>query len=399
MKLKSFLKNHIYHRLVLKASFALALALILAFCALCFAAGSFFAYGADSDEIEEEIEEAQEDAEKLQQEIDSLNDQLSSLSEAIEDLNTQITEKEEEIAAIEEEIAAMEAEIEENEEDAEEQYEALLTWIKVSYENGFDSLFMSVMSAETFSEVISQAEYVQSLSDFGIDLIERYDETLAELEAQKEELQEQEAELTESLAALEALEEENSDKKEEVSDAISRSQDNLEELNDTIDSLEEELEEQLAYEAELEAQKAAAAAAAAALIAAQEAELAASGTDYTIDYDYSDLALLAALIYCEAGGESYEGQVAVGCVVINRVRSSSYPNTVSGVIYQSSQFSPVASGRLATVLANNMTSDSCYEAAAYVLAGNLPYPSFLCFCSASIDLGISTTVIGNHQFY
>lgn len=69
-----------------------------------------------------------------------------------------------------------------------------------------------------------------------------------------------------------------------------------------------------------------------------------------------DQALLAALIYCEAGGESYEGQLAVGSVVMNRVRSQAYPNSVSGVIYQGGQFSPVASGRLATVLGSGLTS-------------------------------------------
>ena len=50
--------------------------------------------------------------------------------------------------------------------------------------------------------------------------------------------------------------------------------------------------------------------------------------------------LLAALIYCEAGNQPYEGQVAVGAVVMNRVRSGSYPNTISEVIYQSGQFGP-----------------------------------------------------------
>lgn len=61
----------------------------------------------------------------------------------------------------------------------------------------------------------------------------------------------------------------------------------------------------------------------------------------------SDLYLLGAIIQCEADGEPYEGKLAVGSVVMNRVRSSYFPNTVSGVIYQSGQFSPVASGRYA----------------------------------------------------
>ena len=57
-------------------------------------------------------------------------------------------------------------------------------------------------------------------------------------------------------------------------------------------------------------------------------------------------ALLAAIIYCEAGNQPYEGQIAVGAVIMNRVKSSAYPNTIEGVIYQSGQFGPAATGWL-----------------------------------------------------
>ena len=62
--------------------------------------------------------------------------------------------------------------------------------------------------------------------------------------------------------------------------------------------------------------------------------------------------LLAALIQCEAGEEPYEGQVAVGAVVMNRVRSGAYPNTVKGVIYASGQFTPAGSGQVGRVVAS-----------------------------------------------
>ena len=65
-----------------------------------------------------------------------------------------------------------------------------------------------------------------------------------------------------------------------------------------------------------------------------------------------DLTLLAAIIECEAGGESYECQLAVGAAVINRVKSSSYPNSISGVIYQKGQFGPASSGKLARYTAD-----------------------------------------------
>lgn len=64
-------------------------------------------------------------------------------------------------------------------------------------------------------------------------------------------------------------------------------------------------------------------------------------------YTEEELRLMSAIIFCEAGSESYKGKVAVGIVVMNRVRSSKFPNTVKDVIYQKGQFSPVTNGMLA----------------------------------------------------
>lgn len=64
------------------------------------------------------------------------------------------------------------------------------------------------------------------------------------------------------------------------------------------------------------------------------------------DYTSSDLYLLAKCIYGEARGESYTGQVAVGAVVLNRVKSSQFPNTISGVIYQKGAFTAVSDGQI-----------------------------------------------------
>lgn len=111
------------------------------------------------------------------------------------------------------------------------------------------------------------------------------------------------------------------------------------------------------------------------------------------DYEYT---LLAAIIMCEAGGESYEGQVAVGSVVLNRVNSSSYPDTITDVVYQSGQFSPVSNGALSSVLSSGAISDSCYEAATAALLGSSPVGDALSFCRVG---GASGTVIGNHVFY
>ena len=109
----------------------------------------------------------------------------------------------------------------------------------------------------------------------------------------------------------------------------------------------------------------------------------------------SDLTLLSAIIFCEAGGESYAGQVAVGAVVLNRVKSSSFPNSISGVVYQSGQFSPVANGALSRALSNG-NYRHCTSAAQAALAGSDNTGGAKFFHRVN---GAAGLVIGNHVFY
>lgn len=108
----------------------------------------------------------------------------------------------------------------------------------------------------------------------------------------------------------------------------------------------------------------------------------------------ADLALMAAIIECEAGGESYEGKVGVGAVIMNRIRSSQFPNTLSEVVYQSGQFTPAASGKLASVLSRG-ASQACYDAARDVFAGANTIGDRLFFHAG----GGSGLTIGNQTFY
>ncbi len=85
--------------------------------------------------------------------------------------------------------------------------------------------------------------------------------------------------------------------------------------------------------------------------------------------EVDDLTLMAAIIYCEAGAEPYETQLAVGAVIMNRVQSSRYPNTLYDVLYQKGQFPPATNGKVARVIAQGRANASCYEAARAALAG------------------------------
>ena len=116
-----------------------------------------------------------------------------------------------------------------------------------------------------------------------------------------------------------------------------------------------------------------------------------------VTFEDGDKMLLANLIYCEAGGEPYEGQMAVGAVVINRVLSSVYPDTVTGVIYQRGQFSPVSDGHLALALASDKATTSCYQAAEAAMSGRTNVGN--CVYFRTPIPGLEGIRIGGHIFY
>ena len=124
-----------------------------------------------------------------------------------------------------------------------------------------------------------------------------------------------------------------------------------------------------------------------------------SSSSSTGGYSDADIALLARLIYGEARGESYVGQVAVGAVVLNRIKSSSFPNSMSGVIYQSYAFTAVADGQI------NLTPNATAKKAALDAIngwdpsyGALYYYNPATATSSWIFSRQTTVTIGNHVF-
>ena len=106
--------------------------------------------------------------------------------------------------------------------------------------------------------------------------------------------------------------------------------------------------------------------------------------------------LLAALIQCEAGNQPYEGKVAVGAVVMNRVKSGAYPNTIYDVIYASGQFTPALNGTVAKVYNSGKIADSCVQAAQAALNGETTVGGALHFRRAGNREGY---VLGDHVFW
>ena len=106
---------------------------------------------------------------------------------------------------------------------------------------------------------------------------------------------------------------------------------------------------------------------------ASDAVAAASSNTSGLYGGASDLDLLAAIIWCEAGNQPYDGMVAVGQVVMNRVKSGSFPNTIAEVLNAPGQFTPSSSGTLQAAL-NAGVNSTCYAAASDALNGASPVP-------------------------
>ena len=127
----------------------------------------------------------------------------------------------------------------------------------------------------------------------------------------------------------------------------------------------------------------------------EEAERKRKANRGAVAADADELRLLGALIYCEAGNQSYEGMVAVGAVVMNRVRSGAYPNSIHGVIYASGQFTPAMTGKVARVYDGNVP-EACMQAAQAAINGETTIGGATHFRRAGTREGY---VLGDHVFW
>ena len=368
-------------------------------CTLSFT--SLYANGAQSDidNANEQIDNIQNQIEDAEEQLDSYNEQNEALQGDLKDLNTNlqslandINELENQISEKETEIATLSVELEEATKHANEQYENMKSRIQFMYEHGNTSLLEILLDSRSFSDFLNRSEYVSFITSYDREKLIEYQELMADISEKKQEL-------ADGQATLLAMQEDMKENQSNVSALIAKTQQDIDKNESNISDANESLEnlaEQLAYweeiERKLEEEKAEA-------DRKKWEELQQMGQQDFSNIDYTpqegEAYLLAAIIQCEAEGEPYNGKIAVGNVVLNRVASTSFPDTITGVIYQEKQFSPVASGRLAYRLEAGV-NEECIKAANEVLAGkHITDALFFRTNNGSV----SGTVIGNHVFY
>lgn len=336
------------------------------------------------DQNEEELNNLKGEQNTLKGQLNNLNTQLSQVVANLEDLEQQIGDKEQE-------IEETQAALEEAKATEEWQYDSMVIRVREMYERREDSYLNALLKEGSLSDILNAADYIERVAAYERKMMDQYTENRQLIEEQEAKLQAEKIELDNLKVQAEA-------EKNKVSGLISQTSNSIAQYGDEIAEAERKA---LEYEAEIKKkeenleylkQKLAEE------IAMSQAAANASWRDISeVTFAEGDRYLLANLIYCEAGGEPYEGQLAVGSVVINRVLSSKYPDTVVGVIYQNKQFSPVASGRLDLALATNKATQKCYQAADEAMSGVTNVGTCVYF-RTPIE-GLSGINIGGHVFY
>ena len=345
----------------------------------------------EKEALENELNQTQQDLEglreehsSLQGELNNLNTQLSEVSQNLEELESQISEKEQDI------LEAQEALAQAQEKEAW-QYDLMVTRIRYTYEHNETDILNAILRMGSFADMLNAAGYFEKIAAYDQDLMAEYTQN-------RQLIEEEEARLQSDRAELENLKTQAEAEKSKVSGLISQTSNSITQYADQISDAEAAA---LAYEAEIRQREEDLDYLRKKLqeeLAMSQAAANATWRDISeVTFEEGDRYLLANLIYCEAGGEPYEGQLAVGSVVVNRVLSALYPDTIVGVIYQSRQFSPVASGRLELALASNKATESCYRAADEAMSGVTNVGNCVYF-RTPVE-GLSGINIGGHVFY
>ncbi|MBQ1849448.1 MAG: cell wall hydrolase [Lachnospiraceae bacterium] len=336
------------------------------------------------DDQKEDIKDLKGDKRDLQDEMAEANERMLDAVANLVDIENQIKVKNQEI---EDNLAALDAAIARE----EKQKEDMEIRVRKMYERNSADYVTSLMSAGSLGKLLNLATWFERVETYDKDRLSDFERQHATIEQLEADLEQQKADLDDLHAQAEAerarvagvlntLVTKIDDYSDQISDAEKKALEYEAELKkneEDLKALQKKLEEELRISRE----------------AAQGKWRSISDVTFT----EADRKLLANIIYCEAGGEPYEGKLAVGAVVINRVLSSKFPDTVAGVIYAKSQFSPVASGRFELALATDKATSACYQAADEAMLGVTNVG--VCVYFRTPIPGLVGINIGGHVFY
>ena len=354
----------------------------------------------DLSDKKDELSDIYEEGRKIDENLGELNIQMAAIDMKISAANKDISETEKNIEIIEAEMAELKA-------DQDARFEIMKRHIVFFYENRGQTDVVSIFcKSGSFAEFLNRTEMISAIVDYDNALIKESEAAREELQKESDALELQQERLTSRKKDLKASQKEmdeliasaQKEAKENEKDA-KKAKKAAKELAAKIKQYETDKEVLQVAEAQAQAELARQLAEA---MEALEAKNNGQREDTTGAYaaSASDVTLLAATIEAEAGNQSYFGQQAVASVIMNRVKSSLFPNTIFGVISQENQFQPYRQG-IVDAFIKRGPNEQCIEIAQKAIDGERVGDWLFFMTVPSADsFGITGyEVIGDHAFF
>ena len=359
-----------------------------------------------------------DEKETLENKTSDLQSQLAGINQDLLKISDEISDTQMRVTIVNSEILRSEDELTISQQNEDQQYENMKSRIKYMYENGNSNMLELLFSAESMSDLLNKADFIQNISQYDRDMLSELQNIHADIENQKMALQNQQDSLNNLENELQQQQAALQQKADETSTDLAQFQAQLQQIR-------EQEAAKAAAEAAAKAQQEAAAKAQQQAQASANASSSGNTTSSNTtngsgsansgssnsgnntsggttnnsgsSANKSDLDLLAAIIQCEAY-QNYDSLLAVATVIMNRVYDSRFPNSISGVVYAAGQFEPAFSGRLEYVLNAGPTSLS-YQVAQDAINGARLAEVADCYYFLYAGTGHSGINIGGNVFF
>ena len=351
-------------------------------------------------ELRDQKEATQNNVNALENKSQVLQSTINGYSDQLENLSDEISKAEAAMAEVSSEIVDLDKQLQAARAEEEERYELLKKRLRATYESSMTGGMLQILlESGSFQELLTKANYLEAIVQYDFRKIEEYRALQADIEAKTAIVEQRESELDEYQTSLDENYNELADLTDEVKSQLSQTKSNVSSEKSKLADYDNQLADLDKKMKKLESKTAAAQARLAKQIA-KRLELEREDTSGSYAASASELEWLAATIQAEADGESYTGKLAVGSVIMNRVKSSAFPNNVVGVITQDIQFASYRSGKVELIISRGPNS-TCLQAAQEVLDGARVGDYLFFMTQYYADYyGISEyTMIGNHAFF
>ena len=343
---------------------------------------------------------ADNDISSLENQASALENQLAGINEDILALSDEISDTEMQLAVLSGDMDRTADELKVAEENEAKQYTDMKDRIKYMYEHGNATLLEMLFSAENMADFLNKADFIENLSSYDRDALNELKDIHQEIIDHQETLKAQQASLNDLQSRLK-------DQQDSLQAKASATSTDLADVQNRLEKAREEEARRIA--AEEAARRAAAEAAAEASSDSSSGSSGNSGnsgssgggsvtTGGSVNASTDEVTLMAALLQCEALHD-YDCMLAVATVIMNRVESSRFPNSINGVIYASGQFSPTWTGKLDRVLDQGPSSLALQVARDAINGARLSSVADCYYFLYAPSTNRNGTVIGDNVFF